>query len=121
MAEKETGYHNDDCMGMWCLRIDGVDYWFVCDKLNPLKALAYALATSIIGDDIDHLEDDPDIDWSIRLMRADEKVSAVSYGPNEMLGVLKTDEECRWEGTVKQAVDLCENNGDIMLSEAWVP
>lgn len=114
-----TGYWSDECLAMWLLEFGGEQYWFVCNRQHPLLALQFALGESEMDGDLDGLADgfpEEAEDWGIRMMVAEEKFSC--HGEDD-IGPFKMNDEHQWEGTVKQAVDLCGETEMIICSTAW--
>lgn len=108
-------YASDDMMTMWELKIGGTSYWFACRRQHPLQALQWVLSQPEIDGTVDGLDDEA---WTIRPMAAAETLSAT--GPaGESVGVLPLDADGCWEGVVAAALDLCKEDGDVFISEAW--
>lgn len=114
-TENAAGYTSDDMLSMWEFKLDGAWYRFCTDSQHPLQALKWLLER----DEMDGILDDllGEEEWSMRMMGAAEEISAV--GDGDSAGVLPLDDEGRWDGTVRAALELCKESGDILLSEAW--
>lgn len=113
-----TGYCSDGCLSMWMLTLFDENYWFVCKANHPLQALRFALQNELMEGELDAGFDvaDEDEGWGVRVMEADEKFACHS---DSDIGPFAMDDKHGWNGTVKQAVDLCDEEEMMICSTAW--